>query len=87
MPTGEFPPHEHTAKWNILNPSTETANVKARFEHPAQSRGRVAGPVSCSFQAEGVLLSKVVFELACEGYKVSMVKMRVSSAKYVCEAE
>ncbi|OQV11856.1 F-BAR domain only protein 2 [Hypsibius exemplaris] len=87
MPAGDFAPHEHTAKWNILNPSTEMANVKARFEHPPASRGRVVAPISCSFQADGVLLSRVLFELACPGYQVSMVKMRVCSAKYVCEPE
>ncbi|GAU96418.1 hypothetical protein RvY_07869-2 [Ramazzottius varieornatus] len=87
MPNGDWSPHDHTAKWAILSPALERADIKARFEHPPQSRGRVAGPVHCSFQAEGSLLSRVVFELGCEGYKVTVVKMRIVSSRYVCEPE
>ena len=87
MPNGEWSPHDHTAKWTIPSPTLERADIKARFEHLPQSRGRVAGPVHCNFLAEGALLSRVLFELSCEGYKVTIIKMRVVSARYVCEPE
>lgn len=87
VPTGEWSVGDHNARWNILDPSPDFATIKARIEHPPESQKRVAGTVHCSFQTEGILLSRVLFELACEGYKVTVVKMRVVSSRYICEVE
>ncbi|XP_055354364.1 F-BAR domain only protein 2-like isoform X2 [Paramacrobiotus metropolitanus] len=87
VPAGDWTPGGPlpSAKWSVPAPTAELSSIKARFEHPPESRGRVKGAVQCAFAAEGTLLSRAAFQLLGAGFKVSVVKMRVASARYVCE--
>ncbi|OXA52607.1 F-BAR domain only protein 2 [Folsomia candida] len=89
-PTGQWYPTSNRACWKIPSLSSTSENLgvgslRARFEITSgpSSRGTIAAQFSC----ESCTLSGSDFELMTPAYRVSLVKKRFVSGKYICDAE
>lgn len=60
-------------------------SLKARFELGAGPSPRAT--ISAQFNCEGATLSGIEFELVGAGYRLSLVKRRFVSGKYICDSE
>jgi len=89
QPKGSWHSESQRAMWKLpeLNATQNNGvgSIRARFQ---VSRGPGAqGTVAAQFNCEGTTLSGVEFELAGSGYRVSLVKRRFVSGKYICEGD
>merc|ERR1712029_615618 len=74
--------------WNFSDICSSNANsgvgsIRARFQltNGPGSQGTIAAQFNC----EGTTLSGVDFELVGPGYRLSLVKKRFVSGKYICD--
>merc|ERR550517_887955 len=90
QPTGTWLKESNRALWKFPELSGHGANggigsLRGRFqlEDGPGSQGTIAAQFNC----EGTTLSGVEFELVGIGYRVSLVKRRFVSGKYVSESD
>lgn len=89
-PAGQWVAESHRALWRFTELSQHcddngTGSLRARFE---LSNGPSSpGTISAQFSCEGTTLSGADFELIGLGYRVSLIKRRVITGKYICESE
>ncbi|GAB6023093.1 hypothetical protein CHUAL_007182 [Chamberlinius hualienensis] len=89
-PNGQWIPESHRALWRFTELSRHSDNdgsgsLRARFD---LSNGPSSpGTIAAQFACEGTTLSGADFELVGLGYRVSLIKRRVITGKYICEAE
>ncbi|CAG9114966.1 unnamed protein product [Plutella xylostella] len=90
MPSAAWGADTGLAVWRFTELSQHSedrgvGSLKARFE---LSRGPSAkATISAQFNCEGATLSGIEFELVGSGYRLSLVKRRFVSGKYICDSE
>eukprot|EP00090_Calanus_glacialis_P027285 TRINITY_DN4295_c0_g1_i2.p1 TRINITY_DN4295_c0_g1~~TRINITY_DN4295_c0_g1_i2.p1 ORF type:complete len:1042 (-),score=254.32 TRINITY_DN4295_c0_g1_i2:278-3403(-) len=89
-PKGTWVAESSRAMWKFPDISATNANagvgsIRARFQL-ADGPGS-QGTIAAQFNCEGTTLSGVEFELSGAGYRVSLVKRRFVSGKYVSEPD
>jgi len=89
QPKGAWNSETQRALWKFPDLSATQNNgvgaIRARFQ---LGRGPgTQGTIAAQFNCEGTTLSGVEFELIGQGYRVSLVKRRFVSGKYVSEPE
>ncbi|XP_071438824.1 F-BAR domain only protein 2 isoform X4 [Hetaerina americana] len=89
-PTGQWVGETHRAIWKFTELSQHSENLgvgslRARFEvaNGPSSQGTIATQFNC----EGTTLSGAEFELVGQGYRLSLVKRRFVSGKYICDGD
>lgn len=90
LPTGVWNPDTSRALWklneiSVLNENRGQDCIRAKFEttHGPSSPSTVA----VQFVSEGASMSGLDFELVGPGYRVSLLKKRVCSGKYLSETD
>ncbi|XP_044741543.1 F-BAR domain only protein 2 isoform X2 [Chrysoperla carnea] len=83
-------PTNRCVQWNFTELSQHSENngvgsIRARFE--LEKGPSAQSTISAQFNCEGTTLSGVEFELIGPGYRVSLVKRRFVSGKYICDGE
>jgi len=89
-PKGTWVPESNRAMWKFPDISSTNANsgvgsIRARFQLSDGPGSQ--GTIAAQFNCEGTTLSGVEFELSGAGYRVSLVKRRFVSGKYVSEPD
>jgi len=89
-PKGTWVQETARAVWKIpevsvQSPGQGVGSIRARFQLNSGPGSQSA--VAAQFNCEGTTLSGVEFELQGQGYRVSLVKRRFVSGKYVSEAD
>jgi len=87
-PKGTWVQESNRAMWRfpeVSNSSSGVGSIRARFQLSDGPGSQ--GTVAAQFNCEGTTLSGVEFELLGSGYRVSLVKRRFVSGKYVSEAD
>lgn len=89
-PTVQWLPETHRALWKFTDLSQHSENhgigcVKARFE--LKNGPGKPGTIAVQFNCEGTTLSGAEFELVGPGYRVSLVKRKFMSGKYICDGD
>jgi len=88
QPTGTWLKESNRALWKFPELSGHSGNggigsLRGRFQ---LSDGPGAqGTIAAQFNCEGTTLSGVDFELVGHGYRLSLVKKRFVSGKYICD--
>ncbi|XP_059490767.1 F-BAR domain only protein 2 isoform X8 [Neocloeon triangulifer] len=89
-PNGLWVAESNRAMWKFTELSQHSENhgvgsLRARFE---LSNGPGSqGTIATQFNCEGTTLSGAEFELVGTGYRLSLVKRRFVSGKYICDAD
>jgi len=89
-PKGTWVTESSRAMWKFPDISASNANagvgsIRARFQLTDGPGSQ--GTIAAQFNCEGTTLSGVEFELSGAGYRVSLVKRRFVSGKYVSEPD
>eukprot|EP00092_Neocalanus_flemingeri_P030330 GFUD01032925.1.p1 GENE.GFUD01032925.1~~GFUD01032925.1.p1 ORF type:complete len:1132 (+),score=298.80 GFUD01032925.1:199-3594(+) len=89
-PKGTWVQESNRAMWKFPDISSTNANagvgsIRARFQLTDGPGSQ--GTIAAQFNCEGTTLSGVEFELSGAGYRVSLVKRRFVSGKYVSEPD
>jgi len=89
-PKGTWVTESNRAMWKFPDISASNANagvgsIRARFQLTDGPGSQ--GTIAAQFNCEGTTLSGVEFELSGAGYRVSLVKRRFVSGKYVSEPD
>jgi len=89
-PKGTWVTESNRAMWKFPDISASNANagvgsIRARFQLSDGPGSQ--GTIAAQFNCEGTTLSGVEFELSGAGYRVSLVKRRFVSGKYVSEPD
>lgn len=87
-PKGTWVQESSRAMWRfpeVSNSSAGVGSIRARFQLSDGPGSQ--GTVAAQFNCEGTTLSGVEFELLGSGYRVSLVKRRFVSGKYVSEPD
>jgi len=89
-PKGTWVSESNRAMWKFPDVSAANANggvgsIRARFQLTDGPGSQ--GTIAAQFNCEGTTLSGVEFELSGAGYRVSLVKRRFVSGKYVSEPD
>jgi len=89
QPKGSWNGDSQRALWKFPDLSQNQNNgvgaIRARFQLSAGPGSQ--GTIAAQFNCEGTTLSGVEFELLGAGYRVSLVKRRFVSGKYVSEPD
>lgn len=90
MPHCTWTAESNQALWRFTELSQHSddrgvGSLRARFELDEGPSTR--GTISSQFNCEGATLSGVEFELVGSGYRLSLVKRRFVSGKYICDSE
>merc|ERR1711915_764579 len=89
QPKGSWNSASQRALWKFpdlsVNQNNGVGAIRARFQL-SQGPGS-QGTIAAQFNCEGTTLSGVEFELIGSGYRVSLVKRRFVSGKYVSESD
>jgi hypothetical protein len=89
-PAGQWFPESNRAIWKFTELSQHSehhgvGSLRARFE---LSNGPGSqGTIATQFNCEGTTLSGAEFELVGSGYRLSLVKRRFVSGKYICDGD
>lgn len=83
-------PETNRILWKFTELSQHSDNhgvgsMLARFD--LESGPSNLATVSCAFNCEGTTLSGIDFQLIGPGYRLSLVKRRFISGKYICDGE
>jgi len=90
-PTGKWVPEANRAMWKLAElapPGKEpqpAGSLKARFE--LSSGPGSPSTLAAQFSCEGSTLSGAEFQLLGSGYRLSLVKRRFVSGKYICDSD
>ncbi|XP_022250511.1 F-BAR domain only protein 2-like [Limulus polyphemus] len=89
-PSGTWNAENQRVIWRIpeLSHRSEGAGIgslRARFD--LSTGPSTPGTLIAQFSCQGTSLSGADFELACTGYRLSLVKKQVMAGKYLCEAD
>ncbi|CAG5051087.1 unnamed protein product [Parnassius apollo] len=90
MPKNIWNGENEQALWRFTELSQHSedrgvGSLRARFE---LNRGPSSkGTISAQFNCEGATLSGIEFELIGSGYRLSLVKRRFVSGKYICDSD
>ncbi|XP_064109767.1 F-BAR domain only protein 2-like isoform X4 [Macrobrachium nipponense] len=89
-PSGQWLKDQQRAVWKLTELSQHSASagvgsLRAKFEVAAGPS--TPATVSAQFNCEGTTMSGLDFALAGTGYRVSLVKKRFVSGKYICDAD
>jgi hypothetical protein len=89
-PKGTWVTESNRAMWKFpdvsaANASAGVGSIRARFQLSDGPGSQ--GTIAAQFNCEGTTLSGVEFELSGAGYRVSLVKRRFVSGKYVSEPD
>lgn len=89
-PKGTWVQESSRAMWKfpeigLSSPGAGVGSIRARFQ--LRDGPGYQGTIAAQFNCEGTTLSGVEFELAGAGYRVSLVKRRFVSGKYVSEPD
>lgn len=87
-PKGTWVQESNRAMWRfpeVSNSSSGVGSIRARFQLSDGPGSQ--GTVAAQFNCEGTTLSGVEFELLGSGYRVSLVKRRFVSGKYVSDPD
>lgn len=90
MPKTAWNSENEQALWRYTELSQHSedrgvGSLKARFELGKGPSNK--GTISAQFNCEGATLSGIEFELMGNGYRLSLVKRRFVSGKYICDSE
>lgn len=90
IPAGNWNSDEKRATWKLSDISELSENgcqgyIRAKFETPNGPNNPL--PTAIQFIAEGATLSGLDFELVGFGYRLSLVKKRFGTGKYLVEPE
>lgn len=90
MPKNTWNPENEQALWRFTELSQHSedrgvGSLRARFE--LNEGPSTKGTISAQFNCEGATLSGIEFELIGSGYRLSLVKRRFVSGKYICDSE
>ncbi|XP_028162632.1 F-BAR domain only protein 2 [Ostrinia nubilalis] len=90
MPPSQWSADSGQALWRFTELSQHSeargvGSLRARFELGAGPSSRATA--SAQFNCEGATLSGIEFELVGGGYRLSLVKRRFVSGKYICDSE
>eukprot|EP00096_Caligus_rogercresseyi_P009724 TRINITY_DN3351_c0_g1_i5.p1 TRINITY_DN3351_c0_g1~~TRINITY_DN3351_c0_g1_i5.p1 ORF type:complete len:113 (-),score=27.39 TRINITY_DN3351_c0_g1_i5:400-738(-) len=87
-PTGTWIAENNRALWTFKELRADEPGLQAlrgRFE--LDSGPGSQGTIAAQFNCEGSTLSGIDIELLGPGYRLSLIKKRFVSGKYICEAE
>ncbi|XP_026683165.1 F-BAR domain only protein 2-like [Diaphorina citri] len=89
-PNVQWLPETNRAIWKFTDLSQHSENhgigcVKARFE--LKNGPGTPSTIATQFNCEGTTLSGAEFELIGPGYRVSLVKRKFMSGKYICDGD
>ncbi|XP_068202734.1 F-BAR domain only protein 2 isoform X3 [Palaemon carinicauda] len=89
-PSGQWLKDQQRAVWKLTELSQHSASggvgsLRAKFEVAAGPS--TPATVSAQFNCEGTTMSGLDFALSGSGYRVSLVKKRFVSGKYICDAD
>uniref|UniRef100_A0A8D8XRI4 F-BAR domain only protein 2 n=1 Tax=Cacopsylla melanoneura TaxID=428564 RepID=A0A8D8XRI4_9HEMI len=89
-PNVQWVTESNRAIWKFTDLSQHSENhgigcVKARFE--LKNGPGSPGTIATQFNCEGTTLSGAEFELVGPGYRVSLVKRKFMSGKYICDGD
>ncbi|XP_046405169.1 F-BAR domain only protein 2 isoform X5 [Ischnura elegans] len=89
-PMGQWVGETHRAVWKFTELSQHSENLgvgslRARFE--VSNGPSSQGTIATQFNCEGTTLSGAEFELVGQGYRLSLVKRRFVSGKYICDGD
>jgi len=89
-PKGTWVQESSRAMWKfpelgLSSPGSGVGSIRARFQ--LKDGPGYQGTIAAQFNCEGTTLSGVEFELSGSGYRVSLVKRRFVSGKYVSEPD
>ncbi|XP_071517141.1 F-BAR domain only protein 2 isoform X2 [Panulirus ornatus] len=89
-PPGQWLKDQQRAVWKLTELSQHSASgglgsLRAKFEVAAGPS--TPATVSAQFNCEGTTVSGLEFSLVGSGYRVSLVKKRFVSGKYICDAD
>lgn len=90
MPKSIWNGENEQALWRFTELSQHSedrgvGSLRARFE--LNSGPSSKGTISAQFNCEGATLSGIEFELIGSGYRLSLVKRRFVSGKYICDSD
>lgn len=90
MPKNTWNAENEQALWRFTELSQHSedrgvGSLRARFE--LEDGPSAKGTISAQFNCEGATLSGIEFELVGSGYRLSLVKRRFVSGKYICDSE
>lgn len=90
MPKNTWNAETELAMWRFTELSQHSedrgvGSLRARFELKDGPSSK--GTLSAQFNCEGATLSGIEFELVGSGYRLSLVKRRFVSGKYICDSE
>ncbi|XP_023317875.1 F-BAR domain only protein 2 isoform X2 [Trichogramma pretiosum] len=90
QPNAQWLPESNRLIWKFtelsqLSDGTGVGSLKARVELSNGPGNQ--GTIFTQFNCEGTTLSGVEFELAGPGYRVSLIKKRFISGKYLCDGD
>lgn len=90
MPKNTWNAENEQALWRFTELSQHSedrgvGSLRARFE--LEDGPSSKGTISAQFNCEGATLSGIEFELIGSGYRLSLVKRRFVSGKYICDSE
>nr|XP_018914390.1 PREDICTED: F-BAR domain only protein 2 isoform X10 [Bemisia tabaci] len=89
-PAAQWIPDSQRALWKFTELSQHTENhgfgsLRARFE--VSNGPSSQSTIATQFNCEGTTLSGADFELVGSGYRLSLVKRRFVSGKYICDGD
>ncbi|XP_021930362.1 F-BAR domain only protein 2 isoform X12 [Zootermopsis nevadensis] len=89
-PAAQWLADSHRAVWKFTELSQHSENhgvgsLRARLE--VSNGPSSQGTIATQFNCEGTTLSGVEFDLVGTGYRLSLVKRRFVSGKYICDAD
>ncbi|KAG0724979.1 F-BAR domain only protein 2 [Chionoecetes opilio] len=89
-PQGQWLKDQQRAVWKLTELSQHSTNagvgsLRGKFEVAAGPS--TPATVSTQFNCEGTTISGLEFNLLGSGYRVSLVKKRFVSGKYICDAD
>lgn len=89
-PQGQWLRDQQRAVWKITELSQHSASggvgsLRAKFEVAAGPS--TPATIQGQFNCEGTTMSGLEFDLASSGYRVSLIKRRFVSGKYICDAD
>ncbi|CAL4166414.1 unnamed protein product, partial [Meganyctiphanes norvegica] len=89
-PQGQWLRDQQRAVWKITelsqhSPNAGVGSLRAKFEVAAGPS--TPATIQGQFNCEGTTMSGLEFNLASTGYRVSLIKRRFVSGKYICDAD
>lgn len=87
-PQGQWIKEQQKAVWKLPELSTKTTpsgSLRAKFDVAAGPS--TPSTVTAMFTCESATISGVDFALSGSGYRLSLVKKRFVSGKYICDAD